>query len=38
MFRGRMYVPLIAGFVVFLVLLLVIGWFVDAPRRRDADH
>jgi F0F1-type ATP synthase assembly protein I len=29
-----MYWPLIAGFVAFVLVTILIGWFVDAPRRR----
>jgi hypothetical protein len=31
MFRG-MYGPLIAGFIAFVLLLILIGWAVDRPR------
>jgi len=33
-----MYWPLIGGFVAFLVLLVLIGWIMDAPRRRGAGR
>jgi hypothetical protein len=31
----RMYWPLIAGFVAFLILLLLIGWAIDRSARRS---
>jgi hypothetical protein len=31
-----MYWPLIAGFIAVVTIL--IGWIVEAPRRRDADR
>jgi uncharacterized integral membrane protein len=31
-----MYWPLIGGFIAFVLLTILIGWVVDAPRRRDA--
>jgi hypothetical protein len=34
MFRG-MYWPLIAGFIAFLLLLILIGWAVDRSAAKD---
>jgi uncharacterized integral membrane protein len=33
-----MYWPLIVGFVAFVLVTILIGWVVDAPRRRDAGR
>jgi hypothetical protein len=33
-----MYWPLIGGFVAFLVIVALLGWIMDAPRRRDAGR
>ena len=33
-----MYWPLIIGFVCFVLVTILIGWFVDAPRRRESDR
>jgi hypothetical protein len=30
-----MYAPLIGGFIAFVLLAILIGWFVDPARRRD---
>ncbi|HWF73244.1 MAG TPA: hypothetical protein VG186_07865 [Solirubrobacteraceae bacterium] len=36
----RVYAPLIAGFIVFVLLAVLIGWFVDPSRGGDSgsDH
>jgi len=33
-----MYWPLIIGFVCFVLVTILIGWIVDAPRRRGTDR
>jgi hypothetical protein len=33
-----MYWPLIAGFVGVVLVTLLLGWIMDAPRRDDADR
>jgi F0F1-type ATP synthase assembly protein I len=33
-----MYAPLIAGFIVFVLVAVVIGWFVDPSRRGDSER
>lgn len=33
-----MYWPLIAGFIAVVLVTILIGWIVEAPRRRDADR
>ncbi len=33
-----MFVPLIAGFVGFVLLALILGWVLDPDRRGDAGH
>jgi hypothetical protein len=33
-----MYAPLIGGFIVFVLLSVLIGWFVDPARRGDSER
>jgi hypothetical protein len=33
-----MFWPLIAGFVAFVLLALILGWVLDPDRRGDAGH
>jgi uncharacterized integral membrane protein len=35
---AAMYWPLIAGFIAVVLVTILIGWIVEAPRRRDADR
>ncbi len=34
---AAVYWPLIIGFVCLVLVTILIGWIVDAPRRRDAQ-
>jgi hypothetical protein len=33
-----MYAPLIGGFIVFVLLAVLIGWFVDPSRGGGSEH
>jgi uncharacterized integral membrane protein len=35
---AAVYWPLIIGFVGFVLVTILIGWIVDAPRRRGTDR
>jgi hypothetical protein len=35
---AAMYWPLIGGFVALVLVTILIGWIMDAPRRRGADR
>jgi uncharacterized integral membrane protein len=35
---AAMYWPLIVGFVLFVLLTILIGWIMDAPRRRGENR
>jgi hypothetical protein len=33
-----MYWPLLGGFIVIVLVTILLGWIMDAPRRRDAGR
>jgi hypothetical protein len=34
----RVYAPLIVGFIVFVLLAVLVGWFVDPSRAGDSER